>query len=138
MTKVEDIAIADESYADLVLYALVCHYINNISFAFNILSIIILKFINNHEYNMNSLKICLSTILMLLTTISFVISYIHLAVADTLTTPGHTVTFPSGGESDSNIKAHVGEGAPCKAFSNANNPVTAEFQIGHHQTPLVC
>ena len=52
---------------------------------------------------------------------------LQLAVAqttDTLTNPGHTVTFPNEGNSDSAIREHIGKGAPCEAFGNENNPVT--------------
>ena len=61
---------------------------------------------------------------------------LQLVVADTLTNPGSTVTFPNEGNSDSAIREHIGKGAPCQAFGNENNPVTADFSSPNH--PRIC
>ena len=73
----------------------------------------------------------------LLMALSIPVVSLQLAVAqttDTLTNPGHTVTFPNEGNSDSAIREHIGKGAPCEAFGNENNPVTAEFSNHHTLT----
>ena len=63
---------------------------------------------------------------------------LNLAVAETgtLTNPGNTVTFPDEGNSGSAIREHIGKGAPCEAFGNENNPVSADFSSPHH--PRIC
>jgi hypothetical protein len=66
----------------------------------------------------------------LLTTLSIVTFNIQSALADTLTTPGKTVTFPDEGQSHGNIREYIGKGAPCEALSNPDNPDSAQF--GRH------
>jgi hypothetical protein len=75
----------------------------------------------------------------LLLALSIPVVSLQLAVAQTtgtLTNPGLTVTFPDEGNSGSAIREHIGKGAPCEAFGNENNPVTADFSSPHH--PRIC
>jgi hypothetical protein len=72
----------------------------------------------------------------LLMALSIPIVSLQSAVADTLTNPGQTVTFPNEGNSRSTIGEHIGKGAPCEAFGNENNPVTADFSSPNH--PHIC